>query len=304
MRRPLAAVVSLLLVVTAHAAQRKTPPPQSVDLVELDVAVLDGHGKPVTGLTARDFAIREDGETVDVKTFLEAQPTTPADPDNIRSIVLLLDDVAVPAAGTLAMQTIGKAFLESVDAHDELSVIRLNNRTDETFGDRSVAASRIVGFQAARFPFADFNTITDTLLRVADVSHQLEADDHRRKAVVCVGSPIVCNIDEPSSASIRPRHWSSWVEAVGASARANVAVYAIIPGRLPLHGAGLPDLTGGEVFATTYDVGHAIDRILQEASHYYMLGYWPSGKSREVHSIDVKVSRRGVKVHARRRRGN
>ena len=46
------------------------------------------------------------------------------------------------------------------------------------------------------------------------------------------------------------------------------------------------------------------DRILQDASSYYMLGYWPSGKPREVHSIDVKVSRRGVKVHARHRRGN
>jgi hypothetical protein len=35
-----------------------------------------------------------------------------------------------------------------------------------------------------------------------------------------------------------------------------------------------------------------------------MLGYWPTGKSREIHSIDVKVARRGLKVHARRRRGN
>ena len=303
MRRFLAAAASLLLVATVHAAQRKTAPP-SVDLVELDVAVLDREGKPVTGLSAQDFAVKEDGEQVDIKTFLEAQPTTPADPDNIRSVVLLLDDVAVPASGTLTMQTIGKAFLESVDARDELSVIRLRNPTDETFGDRSVAASRIVAFQAAAFPFADFNTISDTLVRVADVSRQLEADDHRRKAVVCIGAPVVCNIDEPSSSSVRPRHWMSWVDAVTASAKANVAVYAIIPGRMTLRGGGLSDLTGGEVFATMYDVGPAIDRILQDASNYYMLGYWPSGKSREVHSIDVKVSRRGVKVHARRRRGN
>jgi len=303
MRRFLAAAASVVLFATVHGAQRKTFLP-SVDLVELDVAVLDRHGKPVTGLTAEDFAVKEDGDKADIKTFLEAQPTTRTDPDNVRSVVLLLDDMGVPASGTLAMQTIGKAFLQSVDQRDELSVIRLRNRTDETFGDRSVAASRITGFQAAAFPFADFNTIADTLVRVADVSRQLEADDHRRKAVVCVGSPIVCNIEEPSSSSARPRHWSSWVDAVGASAKANVAVYAIIPGRVSLRGGGLADLTGGEVFVTMYDVGAAIDRILQDSSNYYMLGYWPSGKSREVHSIDVKVSRRGVKVHARRRRGN
>src|SRR5262249_59149123 len=173
----------------------------------------------------------------------------------IRSVVLLLDDMGVPASGTLAMQTIGKAFLESVDRRDELSVIRLRNRTDETFGDRSVAVSRIMGFQAAAFPFADFNTIADTLVRVADVSRQLEADDHRRKAVVCVGSPIVCNIEEPPSSSVRPRRWSSWVDAVSASARANVAFYAIIPGRMTLRGGGLAALTGGEVFAAVADLG-------------------------------------------------
>src|SRR5215470_4262016 len=103
MRRLVAAAVSLLLFATAHAAQRSAP---SVDLVELDVAVLDRQGKPIADLTAQDFAVREDGEKVDIKTFLEAQPTTPADPDNIRSVVLLLDDMAVPATGTLAMQTI------------------------------------------------------------------------------------------------------------------------------------------------------------------------------------------------------
>ena len=69
-----------------------------------------------------------------------------------------------------------------------------------------------------------------------------------------------------------------------------------------LRGGGLADLNGGEVFVTSYDLGPAIDRILQDASSYYMLGYWPAGKSRELHSIDVRVARRGVKVHARKRR--
>jgi hypothetical protein len=303
MRRSLAVAASLLLFVTVHAAQRQRVP-ASVDLVEVDVAVLDGHERPVIGLSAQDFVVKEDGAPVEIKTFTEARPTTPNDPDNIRSVVLLLDDVAVPAAGTQAMQIIAKAFLQSADAHDEVAVVRLHNPTDEAFGDRTVAESRIMRFQAASFPFADFNTASETLTRVAAVSRQLEGDDHRRKVIVCVGAPVVCNLDEPTSGSVRPRHWSSWVDAVTAAAKANVSVYAIIPGHMPLRGGGLADLTGGEVFATMYDVGPAIDRILRDASSYYMLGYWPAGKSREVHSIDVKVARRGLKVHARRRRGN
>ena len=303
MRRLLPVAASLLLFVTVHAAQRTTPP-ASIDLVEIDVAVLDRQGKPVTGLTARDFVVKEDGGPVEIKTFLETRPTSPDDPDNIRSVTLLLDDVAIPAAGTQALQIIGKAFLQSADLHDEVSVIRLHNRTDEAFGDRSVAESRILQFQAAAFPFADFNTASETLTRVADVSRQLGADDHRRKAIVCVGAPVICNIDEPSSSSVRPRHWSSWVDAVSALAKANAAVYGIIPGRTMRRGGGLADLTGGEVFVTMHDVGPAIDRILQDTSSYYMLGFWPTGKSRELHSLDVKVARRGLKVHARRRRGD
>jgi VWFA-related protein len=302
MRRVLAAVASALLLATVHAAQRKLPP--SIDLVELDVAVVDRHGQPVAGLTAADFVVKEDGSSVEIKTFAEVQPTTPNDPDNSRSVTILMDDVAIPAAGTLAMQTIANAFVQSAAPYDQISVIRLHNRTDEPYGDRSVAQSRIARFQAASFPFADVNTAPDTLARVADLSRQMESDDHRRKVIVCVGAPVVCNIAEPFSSSVRPRHWSAWVDAVSASAKANVAIYGIIPGRTTLRGGGLADLTGGEVFATMYNIGPAIDRILRDAASHYMLGYWPTGKSKEVHTIDVKVTQRGLKVHARRRRGN
>jgi VWFA-related protein len=302
MRRVLAAVASLLLIASVHAAQRKAP--ASIDLVEVDVVVVDRHDHPVTGLTAADFVVKEDGAAVEIKTFAEVQPTTPDDPDNIRSVVILMDDVAIPASGTHAMQTIANAFVQSAAPSDQISVIRLHNRTDEPFGDRSVAQSRIARFQAASFPFADVNTAPDILSRVAALSRQMESDDHRRKIIVCVGAPVVCNLGEPFPSSVRPRHWTSWVDAVSASAKANVAIYGLIPGRTTLRGGGLADLTGGEIFATMYDVGPAIDRILRDAASHYMLGYWPTGKSKEIHSIDVKVARRGLRVHARRRRGN
>jgi hypothetical protein len=57
------------------------------------------------------------------------------------------------------------------------------------------------------------------------------------------------------------------------------------------------------VFATTYDVGPAIDRIMQDASYHYVLGYWPpEGRSRPLHSLEVKVKVDGAKVITRMRR--
>jgi hypothetical protein len=304
MIRFVAMLFALVLLLVATGGAQRDAIPTSVDLVELDVAVVDGHDQPVTGLTRSDFTVKEDGASIELKTFAEVHTDVSTDADNARSVVVLMDDAAVPAAGNKAMQTIARAFVESAAPGDEVSIVRLHNRSDEPFGDRRVAEFRIAGFQANSTPFTDWVTPEETLTRVANLSRQLESDDHRRKLIVCVGAPAVCNIEEPSSSDVRRSFWSAWVDALSASAKASVAVYAVVPGRAILRGGGLVDLTGGEVFATMSDIGPAIDRILRDAGNYYMLGYWPTGKARELHSIEVKVARRGVKAHARHKRGN
>mgnify|MGYP003352929777 CR=1 FL=1 len=69
-------------------------------------------------------------------------------------------------------------------------------------------------------------------------------------------------------------------------------------------GGGLPEATGGEVLASSYDVVPAVDHILRDASNYYLLGYFaPSGaSSRGTHPVQVRVRRKGVKVRARTQR--
>ena len=74
-----------------------------------------------------------------------------------------------------------------------------------------------------------------------------------------------------------------------------MAVYGLIPGRAALRGDGLAEYTGGEVFASSYDIGPPIDRILQDAANYYVLGYWPVGAPKQL------ASRRGEGGHARAR---
>ena len=52
----------------------------------------------------------------------------------------------------------------------------------------------------------------------------------RRRVVVCVGSPLLCNAQEPSASA--PRDFElKWEGAVREAARANVAFYAFVPGR-------------------------------------------------------------------------
>ena len=282
--------------------QRGEADAPSVDLVEVDVVVVDKEGQPVHGLTQKDFSVKEDGRAVALTTFREVSSLDSAEREP-RSIIILLDDIVAPAVATQAMQIISRGVLRFADERDELAVVRLSREADEPYGDRRLAEERVKGFAAASAPFLGYVTQREALRRIAGLARQLEASEQNRKVLLCIGSPVVCNVDEPTKSSAF-NTWDAWVDAMTASARANVAVYAIVPGRAVFRRNGLVDHTGGELFAATYDVAPAVERILRDASNYYVLGYWPpAGKDKEIRSLNVKVDRRGVQVRARHRRG-
>lgn len=62
----------------------------------------------------------------------------------------------------------------------------------------------------------------------------------------------------------------------------------------------LSSQTNGFATVDTNDLAPAFARILQENSSYYLLGYNESATDGKVHSLDVKVLRPGVVVHARK----
>jgi VWFA-related protein len=284
------------------ASQEQVPAPF---LVELDVVVLDAEDKPVTGLKQEDFQVKEDGKAVEVKTF-EGVADTPAARNMQRSIVLLLDDSGVGTGNTLPIQTIARMFVARMAAPDEFSVVRLSNRRDEAFGDRLEALLRISEYRSDALPFFGRETIENALRAVAKVSRTVEAIEHRRKALVCVGLSAICNVAEPNSGR-GSLLWRYWVDAIGSAARANASVYSLMPNglsnRVEVANGSLADVTGGEGFRNTNDIGRVIDIVRRDSGNYYLLGYWPAVSTKEMHSIDVKVNKRGVHVRARRMRG-
>jgi VWFA-related protein len=279
---------------------------QAQYLVELDAVVLDGEDRPVPGLRQEDFQVREDGHLVDVKTF-EVVTDRPGGRPPERSIVLLLDDSGVGAGNTLPIQTIARMFVARMAAPDEFSVVRLNNRRDEAFGDRLEALLRISEYRSDALPFFGRETVENALRSVAKVSRTLEAIEHRRKALVCIGLSAICNVEEPATGH-GSLIWRYWVDAIGAAARANASVYSLTPNGLSTRGevasGSIADLTGGEGFRNTNDIGRVIDIVRRDTGTYYLLGYWPpASSSKDLHSIEVKVSKRGLRVRSRRLRG-
>jgi len=290
--------LAVVLVALVGGFQRSAIP--SGDLVELDVVALDKDDRPVFGLQSADFQVREDGHPVDLKTFSAPSHDQNEEPEP-RQLVLLLDDSSVPTTGTKVIQAMAKGILSRGTVRDEVTVVRLNNDRDEPYGDLETALSRIDGYSGGAVPYSDRWT-ADRLLRViASISRQL--GEGRRKLIVCIGGPPVCNVLEPRRGFL---FWSLWVDAIASASRANLAVYAVMPvpfGTSILMAGGLADVTGGDAFANATKFETFVDRLWAEARDYYLLGYWPIADGHELHSIDVKVKRKGVHVRARRARG-
>jgi VWFA-related protein len=293
-------VLAVVLAAVVGGAQRSSI--TSGDLVELDVVALDKDDRPVLGLQPAEFQVREDGHTVDLKTFIAPSHDPNEDPEP-RQLVLLLDDSSIPATGTKVIQAMAKGILSRGTVRDEVTVVRLNNNRDEPYGDVETALSRIDGYTGGVVPYHDRDT-ADRLLRViASISRQLEATGRRRKLMVCIGGPPVCNVLEPRRGFL---FWDLWVDAIASASRANLAVYAAMPvpfGTSVLMAGGLADVTGGDAFANETKFETFVDRLWAEARDYYLLGYWPSAGGHGLHSIDVKIKRKGVHVRARRARG-
>ena len=272
-------------------------------LVELDAVVTDNAGKPVADLKQEDFEVVDDGKRVELKTF----DTVPDNSERriSRSIVLLLDDSGVGSGNTLAIQTIARTFVARMAAPDEFSVVRLNSRRDEAFGDRLEALLRISEYRSDALPFFGRETLENALQVFAKVSRTLEPIEHRRKALVCIGVAEVCSIQEPSGRT--SLIWKYWLDAAGAMSRANASLYSLEPNGasrlVNLSGVTIADATGGEVFVNTTDVARAIDIVRRDTGNYYLLGYWPAASDKPIHSVDVRVKKRGLHVRARRVRG-
>jgi VWFA-related protein len=281
------------------------PQPTTADLVELDVIALDRNGQPVTDLHQDEFRVKEDGRLVELKTFATVTALGSTQPDDGRVVVLLMDDIGVPLSGTSPMRQIAPVVLSPIGDGDEVSVVRLSSRSDEAFGDVGTARDRIDGYRGGAIPYSLRDTPETVLKAIAKISRQLESIDHRRKVILCLGLPSVCDVNEPALGGTSVI-WPAWVAAISAAARANVSVYCVDPtgasGGLNLSSNGLVQITGGAIFAHQNDFLPAARAIWREAGHYYLIGYWPAASKRDLHAIDVTVTRKGVHVRARQRR--
>jgi len=177
----------------------------------------------------------------------------------------------------------------------------------------------------ARVAFDDIRQLSDFLASVHG----------RRKALIYVSEGVDYNIYDTITNAYASEIRDAARDAISAATRANVNIYSVDPRGLTDMGDEaidiqspvsdgdinlsqqtmlqelrlsqdslrvLADETGGFAALNTNDFRNAFDRIVQENSSYYVLGYYPANERRDgkFRKIDVKVNRPGVEVHFRK----
>ena len=275
--------------------------PAPTEFVELDIIALDRQNQPSTDLTQNDFEVRDGGARVTIRSF-QAVTARGMGVGDGRSVVLLMDDVGVSRVSTMPMQQLAGGLLSPSRLADEIAVIRLSRTHDEPFGDVETARERIEQYRGEAVPFSSRDTPEAVLQTVARTAASLEPVEHRRKALICLGGVAVCNPREPVSGS-SDAFRTAWTAAVSAAGRANLSVYEVDPFGLTqsarVSGAGLVQLTGGDLFRNSNGFRVAAAHIWDEASQYYLVGYWGAPAGRNLIPIDVRAARRDVRLRVR-----
>lgn len=306
MLRPL--IVCLVGVITGLAAETQQPAPPftaSSDLIVVPAVVVDKKGAIVPGLTAEDFQVFEDGRPVAVATFVPAE----AAPEG-RFIVVALDNLTTPAEIAFRVRDIAMKFVNRMGPSDVMSVISVNGGRSVTSAGKADLKAAIDRFKPAfgdsvRTPAQDASR---GLQAISELTTQMSKIRHSRKVLVFIGAASMFSPQELSAFSDRgPDLSPDWHEAIRATARDNVSVYAIDPeghrDHVDDYSQSFAVETGGQAWTNTNNYEGAVERIWRESRHYYLLGYVQPINDHRIHKIEVKVSTPGVTVRARRARG-
>ena len=310
-----------------------------VKLVLVDVTVTGDDDQPLTDLTPADFELTEDGvpQTVEQATLVrldgaprgdkealeirsQAHALAEAGRDDVRLFAVFMDDYhlgrypqeMIPlrkALGDFLGGMMGPLDLVTVmnpitplsalewtrDRQRLVQSIRTYEGSNDNFIGRSpLEESQNLSRNAARVR----SQVVITALQ-ALVMH-LSGLREGRKTILFVSQGIPLQFD----ISLEPE----FQDLLRDANRGNVVIHTMDPRGLGMGPSAHSTLyrlsgeTGGHAIVNTNDLTRGLEKVVRDASHYYLLGYAPSRELNDgkFHKIAVKVKRKGAKSVARR----
>ena len=276
MAKVLLLALALAASVTADTGQQPSFRSGAVG-VRVDALVTDGR-RPVAGLSAADFELRDNGVLQSIQLV---------DADDIPLNVVLALDTSASTAGKrhADLMAASAALLDELREGDQAALTTFSHAVTPLLAPTTDLA-------AVRLKLQAITTAGRTA--VMDAVHvaltQTIAQPGRSLVVVCTDGSDV-------SSWLRPE------DVVESARRSSAVVYGVATanGRHVAPLEGVAEATGGEVLVeSSEDLRDAFRRIVQDFRNRYILAYTPEGvDAGGFHGLDVRVKRRGLNVKAR-----
>ncbi|MEX2663834.1 MAG: VWA domain-containing protein [Vicinamibacterales bacterium] len=333
-------MVACALLSSEIVGGRQDPPPRfktGIHVVEVDATVFDAAGRPVRGLTASDFSVRENGESRRIVAVTEVSiPVGPPDavassprhdvannqaPEG-RLLVLFIDDATIPPdpAMVKAAKDIAWGAVERMGPADVMSVVFTGhtNHAQDFTRDRSRLRRAIdrttVGFDISEHTKGTLRLWGASFRTLLNIAESLRDVPRHRKAILYVSIGI------PGGAVDLVREWRRVTQS---SPGSNTPIYAFDPsgvGGLEAFNATHPSSrvggnpngfreflrdvsanTGGRaaVLMNTYD--RSLDRLFEDTASYYLIGYETpqAADDGRFRRLDVRTTRPGTTARTR-----
>jgi Ca-activated chloride channel homolog len=253
----------------------------SVNQVEIYASATDSAGRPVPGLRAEDFDVREDGVPQRITVFSEA--------DFPLSAAVAVDSSFSMAGRRLAVaKSAARTFIGAMRPEDQSMLLSIGGKVQVI---APLSADRDAQFAALnRLDAWGTTSLHDAIISAID---ELQPAKGRRALVILSDGD-----DRYSDASAG--------DVLAHARRSDVMIYPVALGRsLPVLFAQMAAITGGRSYhqRNTNRLPDTLRAIADELRRQYLIGYAPSippgaGQPRW-RDIDVRATRPGVTVRAR-----
>ena len=314
----LAAIVGWMAVGAPSGAQA----PDTQPTLTVDVVAVDREGRPAGGLRAEDFDVRSRGQA---RKIVRAQFVPPSEAP--RTVVFVVDDMGMSFRSAGFVREALQRFVDDqMRDDDRVAIVRTystysnKDTTQTTTSDRKALRDAVAGlrynamergFRTSSYDVRYDASVHATLECLRAVVRDVSAAPGR-KTVVLLSDGIDANLGR--FGFVDPLVKTPLEEIVSAANRGQVVVYALDTRGVPSpfsrawqtsrrhaeHYAfdTLARDTGG-LFFWNADVEHALGRIMDGESGYYLLEYEADGAPRKGHSVDVKIRQPGIKARTR-----
>lgn len=297
-------LAALVITAVPHASGQAAPESGRAPSLQVDAVALDREGNLVTDLRPTDVEVWLEGYRIPLESLTAL---TENDERRRRSVVLVLDDMTIAPQVIPRIRQAAKQVVDRLEPGDRMSVGMLSGAGLLTTGDAAVLRQAIERFTLrATAPMRPEDLGAHVFATLANASRQVAEAPGHRKTVITIGPAWVFDTPVPSSAVSRNLR-DEWTAALRAMAAANAVLYVIDPGgvgtgRIAGGDGGLASDTGGHAFTNTNDLSGTIDRVMREASGYYILRFEdpPFFRTARLRKLEVRSKRDGVTLRARR----